>query len=103
MLSSLLNLGLPLLLLGLSLPHPTLCADDADFYSSLPIPRDRLFCDGPLPPGTYGAVNRAWEIRNAVQEVLACGAWEPWSAANFTDLSDLCAKGGNLEGNMGGQ
>ncbi|MCJ1435055.1 hypothetical protein MMC27_004425 [Xylographa pallens] len=92
---------LSLLLLSLSLPTPTLCAGGGDFYSSLPIPRDRLFCDGALPPGMYGAVNRAWEIRDQMS-VLACGEWEPWSAANFTDLSDLCARAGNPEGNMGG-
>ena len=99
-----LPLLLTLLLLTITLlPLPSLCTppSSANFPSRLPLPRDRLFCAGPLPPGTYGGTLPAQAIRYKLAS-LACGDKAPWSAANFTDLADLCTVGGNPEGNMGG-
>ncbi|MCJ1384363.1 hypothetical protein MMC17_007479 [Xylographa soralifera] len=93
---------LSLLLLALCFPLPILgVIGGGDFYSNLPIPRDRLFCNGPLPPGIYGDEHRSWEIWEGLERI-ACGEYSPWSAANFTDLSDLCTMRGNPEGNLGG-
>ena len=90
-------IGLPLLLW---FPVCILCVG-GDFYSKLPLPKERLFCDGDLPGGIYGDSERSWEIREGLK-VVACGEWEPWCHWNFTDISDLCTIHGNPEGNYGG-
>ncbi|MCJ1403031.1 hypothetical protein MMC11_006253 [Xylographa trunciseda] len=87
-------------LLTLWFPVRILCAGE-DFYSRLPLPKERLFCGGNLPSGFYGDGQRAWEIREGL-DVVACGEWDAWSHMNFTDVSDLCTIHGNPEGNYGG-
>ncbi|MCJ1294580.1 hypothetical protein MMC34_006138 [Xylographa carneopallida] len=86
--------------LTLWFPACILCVG-GDFYSNLPLPRERLFCDGDLPDGTYGDGDRSWQIREGL-DLVACGEWEVWSRLNFTDISDLCTIHGNPEGNFGG-
>ena len=48
----------------------------------------KMFCEGELPAGRYGETRMAFDIRTRFMRE-ACYP-EPWSAANFTDLNDLC-------------
>jgi len=48
----------------------------------------RMFCKGELPPGQYGKTRIAYDLVTRIAR-SACHP-EPWSAANFTTVADLC-------------